>query len=117
MVPAISQPSRDEHIAPCGLFCSNCRKFEQGRCAGCQVEAPFAGCPVRKCVVAKGLITCAECPDFPSGRDFRECPKLNNFLSKLMAVVFRSDRPGALAMLRDQGRDVYLQDKRTTKRI
>ena len=78
MSQAISTPPSDSHVAPCGLFCSNCRKFTRGRCKGCQVEPAFACCPVRGCCIERKIVTCAECPDFKSPRDYKECPKINH---------------------------------------
>jgi len=40
---------------------------EQIRCDGCLAEDPELidrGCPVRPCVLARGLRTCAECPEY-----------------------------------------------------
>ena len=113
----ISEPPVGEHIAPCGLFCTNCGKFKRGRCKGCQIEPGFGRCSVRLCVIEKGITTCAECPDFQNERDFRECAKVNNFISKMIALFTKSDRPVALALLRDKGRDAYLQDKRASNKM
>jgi hypothetical protein len=116
MVQEISRPAADEHIAPCGLFCTNCGKFKKGRCQGCQIQPGFAQCAARKCVIEKGITTCAQCPDFQHGRSFLECKKLNNFIAKFFALIFGSDRPGALAMLRDEGPEAYLKAKRASGR-
>lgn len=109
-------PPPDAHIAACGLFCTNCPPFRKGRCKGCQVQPPFASCPVRRCCVEKGIATCAACDAFAAPRDFRECKKLNSFIAKVFALVFRSNRPAALTLLRDQGLDAYLVEKRATGR-
>jgi hypothetical protein len=113
----MSEPARDEHIAPCGLFCTNCRKFHKGRCRGCQVEAGFTRCPVRACCGEKGITTCAECDEFETPRDYRECRKVNSFMARAFAFIFGSDRPGALAMLRDDGREAYLAAKQESGRM
>jgi hypothetical protein len=63
------------------------------------------------------LATCAECPDFKAPRDFRECRKINNPISKIFALLFGSNRPAALALLRDQGREAYLTEKRRTGKM
>jgi hypothetical protein len=76
------------------------------------VAPAFARCSIRRCCREKGIVTCAECEAFPAPRDYRECRKVNNLLSKLFALLFKSDRPAALALLRDQGRDAYLTLKR-----
>jgi hypothetical protein len=110
-VQVLSTPPADAHIAACGLFCSNCGKYKSDRCKGCQTEPGFSRCPVRACVVEKGITSCADCADFAAPRDYRECPKLNNFMSKIFSFVFRSDRVGALTLLRDEGEDAYLTAK------
>ena len=112
MLPVLSQPPEDAHIAPCGLFCTNCRAFQRKKCQGCQVSPTFFhSCPVRRCCADKGITVCADCDSFSSPRDFRECKKVNSFIAKLFALIFRSNRPAALVMLRDQGRNAYLREK------
>jgi hypothetical protein len=111
-LPILSQPPANAHIAACGLFCTNCGAFKRGRCQGCQIAPGFACCPVRQCCADKQITTCAECDEFRTPRDYRECKKINSWIAKLFRLVFRSDRPGALAMLRDQGPEAYLRAKR-----
>jgi hypothetical protein len=114
MTQTISTPAPDAHIAPCGLFCSHCGKFKKGKCEGCQVEAGFRKCAIRSCCIEKGIVTCAECDEFLAPRDFRECKKINNILARVIGFFLRSNRAGALALLRDEGRDAYLDAKRTS---
>jgi hypothetical protein len=117
MATVISQPPNDAHIAACGLFCSNCGKFKKGRCQGCQVQPGYAQCATRKCVIEKGIHNCAACPQFAAPRDFRECGKIHNFIARIFALLFGSDRPGALTMLRDQGEGAYLAAKRASGKM
>ena len=117
MAETISTPPAAEHIAPCGLFCSNCGKFRKGRCKGCQVQAGFARCSVRACCMGRKIETCAECADFQPPRDYRECPKVNNFISRAIGLFTGSNGPAALALLRDQGREKYLAAKRETGKM
>jgi len=117
MVHAISNPSAEEHIAACGLFCTNCRKFKAGKCAGCQIAPGFARCSIRACCIRKSITTCAECDDFLSPRSYRECGKINNFIANVFALIFRSNRPAALALLRDEGKMAYVHVKRETGRM
>lgn len=107
-----ARPAGVELIAACGLFCGNCGAYRKGKCRGC-AEAPlFASCKIRACCRELGLRNCAGCADFPSPRSYAECGKINNFISKIFALLFRSDRPGALALLRDCGTEEYLRRKR-----
>ena len=117
MGEVMSEPARDAHIAPCGLFCTNCRKFHKGKCKGCQIEAGFARCSVRACCAEKGITTCAECDEFKAPRDYRQCNKVNSLIARVFAFIFGSDRPGALAMLRDEGQEAYLAAKRESGRM
>ena len=118
MLPILSQPPEDAHIAACGLFCTNCGAFKRKKCKGCQVSPDFFNCcPVRQCCAEKGITACSDCSSFGSPRDFRECKTVNSFVAKLFALVFRSNRPVALAMLRDQGRDAYLCEKRASGKM
>jgi hypothetical protein len=114
---AISQPPAEAHIACCGLFCTNCGAFKKGKCQGCQIAPRFARCAVRACCAQKGIANCAACPEFAAPRHYRECPKLYNFIARAMAFVFRSDRLGALTMLRDQGEAVFLTAKRASGKM
>jgi len=114
MGEVLSSPAKDSHIGPCGLFCTNCGKFKRSRCYGCQLQPGFKRCPVRLCCVGRRITTCAECDDFQSPRDFSECPKVNNFIARTISLFNGSDRPVALALLRDRGRERYLAVKRET---
>ena len=116
MLPILSQPSADAHIAACGLFCTNCGAFQRGRCQGCQIAPPFSCCPVRGCCVEKKITTCADCDEFRAPRDYRECKKVNSWIAKIFRFIFRSNRPEALTLLRDQGREAYLAAKRASGR-
>ena len=100
-----------ESLAPCGLFCGNCGSLKRGRCKGCQVEPGFKRCPVRLCAVEKKITTCAECADFKAPRDFRECRKIHNPISRVISFFTGSSRPAALALLRDKGLVAYLAEQ------
>jgi hypothetical protein len=39
---------------------------------------------------------------------------VNSWIAKLFRLIFRSKRPEALALLRDQGREAYLAAKRAS---
>ena len=116
-VQQISNPPPDAHIAPCGLFCTNCRAFKKGKCKGCQLEPFNKRCGVRRCCVDKGIETCAACDELAAPRDYRECKKLHNFIAKIFALFFGSNRPAALALLRDSGEEAYLSSKRESGKM
>jgi len=61
MAVQLSTPPAEAHIAPCGLFCANCRKLKIGKCKGCQIEPGFKACSIRKCRAEKGITLCDAC--------------------------------------------------------
>jgi hypothetical protein len=59
-----------------------------------------AWCGVRACCVERGIATCAECKEFA---DPRNCGKFNNFVSKVIGFLFRSNRPACIDQVRRLG--------------
>jgi len=97
--------SGEPMIAYCGLVCSECGQFKRQKCEGCHSEKPmFKGCKVKKCAADKGISTCAACVEFG---DLKQCPKLNNFISKIFKLIFRSDRLGNLEQIRCCGLEKF----------
>jgi hypothetical protein len=117
MIVQISNPAPDAHISACGLFCSNCKQFLKKKCGGCQIKPAWEKCEIRKCVIEKEHTHCSECSDFASPHSFKECNKINTLLGKVISFFFRSNRPAALAMIRDEGVEVYLKSRQGTKRM
>ena len=92
-------------IAYCGLVCSECGAYKKQKCQGCHSEKPmFKNCPVKKCALENCFSTCADCVEF---EDLKQCKKLNNFISKIIGFIFRSDRIGNLNKIREDGLDVF----------
>ena len=92
-------------IAYCGLVCSKCGAYLKGRCKGCHSDKPMnRNCKVKKCAMERQIITCADCKDFD---DLRQCKKLNNFVSKIFAIIFRSNRIGNLERIAETGFDSF----------
>ena len=88
-------------IAYCGLVCSECGAFKRQKCEGCYSEKPmFKGCKVKKCAMDRDISTCAACVEFS---DLKQCKKLNNFISKIFKLVFRTDRLDNLRLIRACG--------------
>jgi len=117
MAQALSTPPAEAHIAACGLFCTNCRSFKLKKCQGCQIGPKFERCSVRKCCVEKGITTCAQCEEFSAPRDYRECKRINNIIPKVFGLIFGTNRPKALALLRDHGQEAYLAEKRASGKM
>ena len=117
MVETICQPLRDAHVAACGLFCTNCGAFKKEKCQGCMIKPWYGSCKVRACCVTKGIQSCAACDEFKAPRDYRECPKVHNFIAKMFGLMFGSNKTAALVMLRDQGLEAFLADRRQSGKM
>ena len=61
-------------------------------------------CKVKPCANEHCYSTCAECAQFD---DLKNCKKLNNVISKIFALIFRSDRIGNLYKIRELGLDQF----------
>lgn len=92
-------------VAMCGLFCGNCGKFKRNKCQGCVLQPGYSRCSIRACVLEKGYVTCAECDELEG------CKKLNNFISKVFKLIFRSDRNASLCMIQREGMEAFIQYK------
>lgn len=117
MGEVLSSPSSDAHIGACGLFCTNCGKFQRNRCQGCQLQPGSRRCPVRLCCAGRRITTCAECFDFESPRDYSECRKLNTFTARTASLFTGVNRLLALDILRDHGLERYLAAKRESEKM
>jgi hypothetical protein len=95
----------DTRVAVCGLFCGNCGNFKRGKCKGCAEQAWFKRCRVRPCAFERGFATCAECEEMES------CKTLDNFISKIFGLIFRSDKMASLRMIRDEGMEKFIAFK------
>ena len=87
-------------VAYCGLYCGACKSYLKGRCDGCHKNDKATWCSVRTCCRAGRLSSCAACADHP---DPRQCAKFNNFMSRVFAFVFSSDRPACVAQIQRLG--------------
>jgi hypothetical protein len=96
-------------VGYCGLVCSHCGAFRRGRCEGCHSERPmFRGCPVKPCAAGRGYSTCAGCTEFA---DLRQCHKLHNLISRIVGLIFRSDRIGNLCRIREIGLEAFKAER------
>jgi hypothetical protein len=91
-------------VACCGLFCGACGAYLKEKCEGCGKSEQRSWCKVRTCCHEKNIATCAECLEFPDPAD---CKKFNNLISKIFALVFRSDRPACIRHIRENGLEAY----------
>ena len=113
-----------QHIAACGLYCGACRKFLNGKCPGCKpsdadksdLRAPVAKehqwCKIRKCCHEKGFHTCAEC-----NKDVKECKIHNNFVGKIFAFLFNSDRAACIHDIQEHGEESFAEKMAAMKQM
>jgi len=54
-------------LAFCGLYCGGCKNYKENyNCQGCRNEKEMVSdCPTKACAVARGLLHCGECNEFP----------------------------------------------------
>lgn len=96
--------SNPQLIAYCGLYCGACNSYLNGRCPGCRQNSKAAWCKVRTCNMGNNYSSCADCKEFSNPLD---CRKFNNTISKIFALVFRSDRPASIQMIKEKGYEGY----------
>jgi hypothetical protein len=58
------------YLAPCGIYCGECRAFIDGQCKGCRSNEGAAKCNSKECKIAlcvgsKKHKVCMECDEFP----------------------------------------------------
>ncbi len=94
-----------ELIAGCGLYCGACRKHLSGKCPGCRENESASWCKIRKCVYGQGFRTCAEC-----GMNVTECKVYSNFMAKVFAFIFRSDRPACIRFIKEHGEQAFAEE-------
>lgn len=92
-------------IAACGLYCGACRKFLKGACPGCHKNEKAGWCKIRQCCQSKGFATCAECE-----MDVKACKIHSNFIGKVFALLFNSDRAACIHYIKDNGAEAFAQE-------
>jgi len=91
-------------IAYCGLYCGACKKYLAGSCPGCHENKKASWCTIRSCNIENGYSSCADCREFTNPMD---CKKFNNFISKIFALIFKSNRAACIAKIRESGYDGF----------
>lgn len=87
-------------VAYCGLYCGACTRYLREKCPGCHENNKATWCKVRSCCVNNNYSSCAECKEFPDPND---CKMFNNFMSKMFAFIFRSNRAACIKQIKDLG--------------
>ncbi|MDP4184418.1 MAG: DUF3795 domain-containing protein [Bacteroidota bacterium] len=98
-------------IAYCGLYCGACRAYRKGKCPGCQKNTKATWCKVRLCCIENNYLSCADC----AKTELKACKKFNNPVSKIFALVFRSDRNACIARIKEVGYEVYAEEMAKNK--
>jgi hypothetical protein len=89
-----------ELVAYCGLYCGACGAYRKERCRGCHGNEKATWCKVRTCCMERHFSSCAECTEFPNAMD---CRKYNNFMSRMVGMLLRSDRAACIRQIREVG--------------
>jgi hypothetical protein len=93
-------------VAYCGLYCGACRQYLREKCPGCMENIKAGWCKLRTCCKEKNYRSCAECTDF---KDVNECKKFNNILSKVFALLFRSNRKACIQQIQENSINVHTE--------
>lgn len=104
--------SNSSLVAACGLYCGACRKYLVGKCPGCADNVKATWCKIRICCNTSNIQSCAGCQMVTSTQ---ECKKINNFISKIFALLFKSDRNACVARIKEVGYDNYAQEMSAQK--
>jgi len=94
-------------VAACGLYCGACGKYKKGRCPGCAKNEKAAWCGVRTCCKERGIDNCSECAEHINPKT---CPKFNNFFSKVIGFVLRSNRKACIDRIREIGLEGFARE-------
>ena len=101
-------------IAYCGLYCGQCKKYLEKKCAGCHENVKATWCKIRSCCIENKYLTCADCKTFSEPM---ACKKFNNIFSKFFALVFKSDRNGCIAKIKADGLEKFAQEMEDKKEM
>jgi len=101
-------------IAYCGLYCGACKKYLKGRCSGCHQNEGATWCKVRNCCIENSYLSCADCKEFSNQS---KCKMFNNFISKVFALIFRSDRQACIDLIKEKGYEHYAQKMISTEEM
>lgn len=91
-------------VAYCGLYCGACKRYLTGSCPGCHENSKASWCKIRSCNIEKGYNSCADCKEFANPM---ECRKFNNFMSKIFALIFKSDRAACIEKIKATGMEEF----------
>lgn len=93
-------------IACCGLFCSNCKKYQTNKCPGCQENYKATWCKIRICCFEQNLQCCASCKKF---QDPMACKKYNNPFARIIEFVTQTQRSECIKTIKQEGESVFTE--------
>jgi len=91
-------------VACCGLYCGACKAYLREKCPGCREHRKAGWCKVRACCLEHGFSTCGDCLEYP---DPARCRRFNNLISRIFAMIFRSDRRACVLRVREIGPEAF----------
>ncbi|MFC1616992.1 DUF3795 domain-containing protein [Candidatus Margulisiibacteriota bacterium] len=94
-------------VAKCGLYCGACSRYLAEKCPGCAENVKATWCKIRQCCLDNKFLSCADCKDFS---DVNDCKKFNNFLSKIFAFFFKSNRKACIEKISAIGCEKYAKE-------
>lgn len=99
-------PKDSSLVAYCGLYCGACPAWLKNKCPGCRENLKATWCKLRSCCIGNNYTTCADCKTFSN---VNECGLFNNFISRIFAFVFRSNRKACIDQIRESGIDKHAE--------
>lgn len=87
-------------VSMCGLYCGSCPKYLKEKCPGCEGYEKATWCKIRSCCLNNGYTSCADCKAYT---DVMDCSKFNNFFSRIIGFILRSDRKAGISMIKEKG--------------
>lgn len=87
-------------IAYCGLYCGACGSYLKGKCPGCNENNKATWCAIRSCNIENNFKSCADCTTYANPMD---CKKYNNFISRAIGFILRSNRSVCISMIKEKG--------------
>jgi hypothetical protein len=100
-------------VAYCGLYCGACRSYLNEKCGGCHKNEAATWCKIRTCNISKSINSCAECNEF---KNVNDCGKFNNWISKVIGVVFNSNRQACIVQIQQVGLEKHAEMMAANKR-
>ena len=91
-------------VSYCGLYCAACSKYLKEKCSGCHDNEKSSWCKIRTCCIENNYQSCAACEQF---EDVNDCKKFNNFFSKVIGFILRSDRKAGIDFIAEKGYDEF----------